>query len=79
MRELLQQVVAEIEKLPPEEQDSLAAQILAEITDERAWAARFRATTDPEWDRLAETVRREIAAGDTTALNDVFPRGDAQS
>jgi hypothetical protein len=65
MTELLQQAIAEIEKLPAEEQDAIATRILAELADEQAWAVRFSATTDEQWDRLADAVRREIAAGDT--------------
>jgi len=36
-----------------------------DLKDEQAWIERFEATTDEEWDRLAEGVRREVAAGDT--------------
>ncbi len=63
MRKLLQRAIAEIEKLPPEEQDEVAARILADLADEQGWTARFNATTDEEWDRMAEMVRREIASG----------------
>lgn len=68
MTELVQRVIAEIEKLPANEQDAVAARFLAELADEQAWARRFKATTDEQWDRLAEAARREIAAGDTTPL-----------
>lgn len=73
MTELLQRAIAEIEKLPVEEQNAIATRILAELADEQAWTDRFMATTDEQWDRLTEAVRREIAAGDTTSLDDVFP------
>jgi len=73
MTSLLQRVIAEIEKLPAEEQDAIAKRILADLADEQAWAARFHATTDEQWDRLADAVRRDIAAGDTVPLDDVFP------
>ena len=43
-----------------------------DISDERAWQAQFEATTDAQWDSLAEMVRQEIAAGDTTPMVDVF-------
>ena len=72
MTELLQHVIAELEKLPEEEQDAIATRLLAELEDERAWKGRFEATTDKQWDRLAERVRQEIAAGDITPLGDVF-------
>jgi hypothetical protein len=79
MTELLQQAITEIEKLPSEEQDAIATRILAELADEQAWAARFNGTTDDQWDRVARAVRREIAAGDTNPLDDVFPPGVSQS
>jgi hypothetical protein len=78
MTELLQRVIAEIEKLPEEEQEAIARRILAELADEQAWAGRFNATTDEQWDRLTEAVRRDIAAGDTTPLDDLFPPGRSQ-
>jgi hypothetical protein len=73
MTKLLEQVVAEIEKLPEDAQDAIAARLLTDLADEQAWAARFAATTDAQWDRMAAMVRREIAAGDTMPLDDVFP------
>jgi hypothetical protein len=73
MTELLRRVVAEIEKLPEEEQDAIATRLLAELEDEQVWKARFESTTNEQWDRLAEMVRLEIIAGDTTPLDDVFP------
>ena len=78
MTSLLQQAIAEIEKLPAEGQDAIASRILAELSDERAWESRFEATTDEQWERLAQGVRREIAAGETTPLEDVFPPGASQ-
>ena len=73
MTSLLQEAIAEIEKLPPEGQDASAARIMAELADERMWESRFNATTDEQWERLTQAVRREIAAGDVTPLDDVFP------
>jgi hypothetical protein len=73
MTELLQRAIAEIQRLPAEEQDAIAARILADLEDERAWAAQFASTTDDQWARMVEQVRRDIAAGDTVPLDDVFP------
>jgi predicted ArsR family transcriptional regulator len=78
MTSLLQQAIAEIEKLSAEGQDAIAARIMAELADERAWAGRFSATSDEQWERLTQAVRREIAAGETTPLDDVFPPGVSQ-
>jgi hypothetical protein len=65
MTDLLQRGIAEIQQLPAEEQDAIAARILAELEDERAWAAQCAATTDDQWARMAADVQRDIDAGDT--------------
>ena len=46
MTELLQQAIVEIAKLPDEQQDAIATQLLAEIEDEQAWQKSFAETTD---------------------------------
>ncbi len=71
--QLLQQAIVKLEKLPPDQQDAIATRLLAELEDEQAWTTRFEATTDEQWDRLAASVRQDIAAGDTIPLDDVFP------
>jgi hypothetical protein len=73
MTELLQRANAEIQQPPAEEQDAIAARILAELEDERAWAAQFAVTTDDQWARMADEVRHEIANGDVMSLDDLFP------
>ena len=78
MADLLQQVVSEMQKLPANQRDAIAARILTDLKDEQAWAERFEATTDEQWDRLTEGARREIAAGDTVPLDDVFPVDQSQ-
>ena len=73
MTKLLEQAIVEIEKLPEDAQDAFAARLLADLADEQAWTACFAVTTDAQWDRMAAMVRQEIADGDMTPLNDVFP------
>lgn len=73
MTTLLQRAFAEIEKLPPEDQDAIASRLLAEVEDERQWNARFAATTDDQWDRLVAEVRRDVGAEGTRPLDEVFP------
>ena len=73
MTELLRQVVAEIEKLPDEQQNAIATRLLEELKDEQAWENRFAATTNKQWDKLAQMVRQEIADRETSPLDDVFP------
>ena len=65
MTDLLQQVVSEIQKLPADQRDAIAALILADLKDE-------------QWDRLAEATRKEIAVGDAVPINDVFPVDQSQ-
>ena len=72
MRVLWQRAIAAIEQLPPEVQDAIATRLLVEAADEQAWAAQFGATTDAQWDRMAEMVRRAINEGGTTPLDDVW-------
>lgn len=73
MTELLERAIAQLKTLPVDEQDAIAARLLAEMEDEQTWKAQFESTTDAQWDRMAEMVRQEIAAGDITPLAEVFP------
>ena len=79
MTELLQRAIAEIQKLPADTQDAIAARILADLEDEQEWAAQFAATTDDQWSRMVEQVRRDITTGGTTALEDIFPPKSAKA
>jgi hypothetical protein len=58
----LQQALAEVQKLPDEEQDAIAAMILEELADEQRWADSFARSHDKlaAW---AERVRDEIRTG----------------
>jgi hypothetical protein len=78
MTKLLERAVAEIEKLPEDAQDAIAVRLLADLADEQAWANRFTATTDAQWERLVTMVRQEIGAEDTIPLDDVFPASASQ-
>lgn len=73
MTELLQQVIAQIKKLPAEQQDAIASRLMAELKDEQKWTEQFESTTDEQWDWLANIVRQEIANGETDPLDEVFP------
>ncbi|MBW4597997.1 MAG: hypothetical protein KME46_35130 [Brasilonema angustatum HA4187-MV1] len=73
MTELLQQVIAEIKKLPADQQDAIASRLMAELKDEQRWTEQFESTTDEQWDLLADMVRQEIASGETVPLDEVFP------
>jgi hypothetical protein len=71
--ELLRQAIAQIEKLPPDQQDAIASRLMAELKDEQRWTEQFESTTDEQWDRLADMVRQEIANDDTSPLDEIFP------
>jgi hypothetical protein len=73
MTELLEQAIAEIKKLPADQQDAIALRLMAELKDEQRWTEQFESTTDKQWDRLADMVRQEIASGNTSPLDEVFP------
>ena len=73
MIKLLEQAVAEIEKLPEDAQDAIAARLLADLADEKAWAARFAATSETQWERMAALVRQQIDSEEPIPLDDVFP------
>ena len=73
MTKLLQQAIAQIKKLSPDQQDAIAARLLAELQDEQKWETSFTETTDEQWDKIAAMVREEITDGETISLDDVFP------
>ena len=64
---LLKQALTEFENLPIDDQNALAARWLEEIKDERIWAEQFAATTDEQWDKLVDLVKRNIAEDAVTA------------
>ena len=55
-------MIAEIQKLPASEQDSIATLILEELADERRWDESF-ARSQEQLARLAAKVREDVAAG----------------
>ena len=73
MTELLEKAITAIKKLPDDSQNAIAIRLLDDITDDLTWSARFLETTDDQWDNMADSVRRSIATGKTTPLDDIFP------
>ena len=73
MTELLAHAISEIKKLSEADQDAIAQHLLDELKDEQAWQKSFAATTDEQWDKMAEKVRRNIKQGKITPINDIFP------
>ena len=64
MTQLLDKAIAEAAKLPEQEQDALAAILLAEIQSEERWTETFAKSQDL-LEALAGEARTEHAAGKT--------------
>lgn len=62
MTQLLEKVLTEVYKLPPEKQDAIAAMILEELEDERRWDKAFAESQD-QLAQLARKGRADIKAG----------------
>ena len=62
MTQLLEKVLTEVYKLPPEKQDAIAAMILEELEDEQRWDKVFAESQD-KLAQLARKVRTDIKAG----------------
>ena len=73
MTDLLERAFAEVQKFPADVQDAIAARILEDLADERQWDALFAATSDEQWHRMAEMVRRDIRAGNVASLDEIIP------
>ena len=68
MTELLERALAELAKLPEQDQDAISALILEEIEDERRWDESFARSADV-LERLADEARAERRAGKTKVLD----------
>ena len=70
MSSLLEKALEKVTALPPDEQDAIAAQILASLADEAAWKVRYAEKRDVirrmAWEALAEDQR-----GETLPLEDL--------
>jgi hypothetical protein len=62
MTQLLEQALAEVQKLPQQEQDAIATLILEELAEERRWDDAFARSQD-KLAQLAAKVREEVQAG----------------
>ncbi len=68
MVQLMEKALAEINKLPAEEQETFAAWILDELASERRWDAAFADSGDL-LDQLADEALAEHRAGKTLLLD----------
>jgi hypothetical protein len=62
MTQLLERAIGEAQKLPPSDQDAIAALILEELADDRRWDDAFAASQD-RLSKLAAKVKGDIASG----------------
>ena len=62
MTELLQRAWQALQQLSPEDQDAIAARILAEVEDELAWEQSF-ATSQDFLLELAAEAQEDVRAG----------------
>ena len=62
MTQLLEKVLTEVHKLPPEKQDAIAAVILEELEDAQLWDKAFSESQD-KLSQFAQKVRTDIKAG----------------
>jgi hypothetical protein len=68
MTELLEQAIAKLKNLPANEQDVIAAMILAELEDECSWDEAFARSPDI-LAKLAAEAMAEYRAGKTQELD----------
>lgn len=67
MTELLEKAIAELSRLPDEQQNSMAQWILEELEDERRWDAAF-ASSLPQLEQLAKKALSDYQSGRTQEL-----------
>jgi len=67
MTTLLEKALSEVSKLPPDEQDAVAAILLQEIASEQRWTKSFADSQDA-LAKMAEEARAEYRAGRTKPL-----------
>ena len=70
MNALLEKALAEVARLPEEEQEVIATLILDEIAAERGWDERFAKTQD-QLGALVRSARAEAERGDVLPSNPI--------
>ena len=68
MTQSLEKAILEIKKLPDEEQDAIAAVIMAELKSERQWDNAFE-NSRTELGQLAEEALKEYSDNKTESLD----------
>ena len=67
----MEKALEKITALPPDEQDAIASQILADLADEEAWKRRFAEKRDIIR-RIAQEALAEDERGETLPLSDLL-------
>ena len=70
MSALLEKALEKVGALPPDEQDAIASQILADLEDEEAWKKRFAEKRDVIR-RMAQEALGEDARGESLDLDEL--------
>jgi len=68
MTQTLEQAMAEVAKLPADEQERVGKWLLDELASEREWQKRFAGSQDA-LSKLAQEARDNVAAGKATDLD----------
>jgi hypothetical protein len=71
MTQLLEDALRKVGKLPEDEQDAIASQILATLEDEEAWAKTLR-KNPAKLRKLAAEARDERRRGTTRPLDELL-------
>ena len=71
MSSLLEKALEKVIALPPDEQDAIASQILASLSDEDAWKNRFSGKRDTIR-RMAREAVEEEESGEAQPLSDLL-------
>lgn len=80
MTEALKKVWDDLVKLPPDQQDSMAAIIREELESERKWDELFASKKSQEWlSRMADEALAEHAAGRTRSLEELLEGNDDEA
>lgn len=76
MTDALKSAFKRAAKYPKAKQDELAAAFEEEMNAEEAWERRFAATSEEQYQKMADHVREQIETGHTTSSEDFFAKYD---
>ncbi len=68
MTELLEKVITELKKLPPDQQDAIASRWMDELNDEQQWQETLEQPQSSFLDELAKKALNESSQGNTKKI-----------